>query len=61
MVNSNASSSAKYVGTDRLVSSTSFQDARMTTGTRTAISISMTSAMPSAANVNRASQLGIHW
>ena len=31
----------------------------MTTGTRIAISISITRAMPSAAKVNRASQLGI--
>ena len=32
----------------------------MTSGTSTAISASITSAMPSTAKVNRAPQLGIH-
>ena len=63
IVDSSASSSAKYVGTDRLIRSgprsASCHEARMTSGTRTAISASITSAMPSTSNVNRASQVGI--
>src|SRR5215475_10275398 len=61
IAHSNASSSAKYVGTDRLELSTSCHEARITSGTSKAINASMTSAMPSASKVNRAPQNGIHW
>jgi hypothetical protein len=60
------SSSAKYTGalrrgwSDPSGTSVSCQEASRTTGTRIAISRSITRAMPSAAKVNLASQLGIH-
>src|SRR3954454_20808617 len=59
MVNSSASSSAKYAGTERRELSASCHEARITTGTRTAISATITRAMPSTSNVNRAPQNGI--
>src|SRR6185312_12438721 len=44
---------------DRLEDSASCQEARITSGTSTAISMSITSAMPSAANVKLTPQFGI--
>jgi hypothetical protein len=58
-VHSRASSSAKYAGTDRRDSSASCQEARMTIGTRSAIRASITSAMPSVANVKLTPHCGI--
>ena len=45
---------------ERLDASASCQDARITSGTSTAMSISMTSAMPSAAKVKLMPHAGIH-
>ena len=64
IVLSSASSSAKYERTERLptvpeTGSASCHEARITTGTSSAISASITSEMPSAANVRLAPHCGI--
>src|SRR5512142_880465 len=56
-----ATSSAGSASATGSGGSTSRHDARITSGTSTPTSMSRTSAMPSTANVNRASQVGIHW